>query len=346
VAAPTAADSKSQQPSSAEDIDKSVDDILTRMQDALKSPRTATPSIQPEESQQAALQAFPQIPFKIGGVPHASSKQLWGAGTIQPGLDSSSSSTNVPSSSQDHAGKDNAKASVPDANSDGAQEKKQGPRLKLLPVDKLLGLTEQPAQQRQQQQKQQKQQPQEGKPPRRPRTRRDARPALQTPTAEENKKTEESDQKLAAPKILPREPLHISPPPAAIAVTAVDTSRALLQVPSSFMGISHEWNHVEAMNTAPGYKAALKLLSSYGTGPFIIRVGGGSTDSTKELLSYGTYSALREVYRETGARFILGLNFADADLRLTQAQVLRAQRNLPENALVAFELGNEVSSEE
>jgi hypothetical protein len=110
------------------------------------------------------------------------------------------------------------------------------------------------------------------------------------------------------------------------------------------MGISHEWNHVEAMNTAPGYKEALKLLSSYGTGPFIIRVGGGSTDNTKELLPYGTYTALRQVYRETGARFILGLNFADADLRLTQAQVLRAQRNLPENALVSFELGNEVRS--
>lgn len=98
----------------------------------------------------------------------------------------------------------------------------------------------------------------------------------------------------------------------------------------------------QLLTTLPGYKAAIKLLSSYGTGPFGVRVGGGSTDSTKEVLPYTVYKALRQLYQEAGVRFILGLNFEDVNLKLTQAQMLRAQKSLPDDAVVTFELGNEV----
>lgn len=50
-----------------------------------------------------------------------------------------------------------------------------------------------------------------------------------------------------------------------------------------------------------------------------------------------------QVYKETGARYILGLNFEDVNLKLTQAQIKRAKANLPEDSVVTFELGNEVS---
>jgi hypothetical protein len=123
--------------------------------------------------------------------------------------------------------------------------------------------------------------------------------ALPVPTAEEARKADEADQQLAGQKILPREPLHISPPPSISSVTSIELDHALLQIPSSFMGISHEWNHVADMNAAPGYKAALRLLSSYGTGPFIVRVGGGSTDNTKEVLGHNVYNALRQVCSAT-----------------------------------------------
>jgi hypothetical protein len=51
-----------------------------------------------------------------------------------------------------------------------------------------------------------------------------------------------------------------------------------------------------------------------------------------------------QVYKETGVRYILGLNFEDVNLKLTQAQIKRARANLPEDSVVTFELGNEVSN--
>jgi hypothetical protein len=218
-------------------------------------------------------------------------------------------------------GSSSSSSSGPASGAQGSKAK-EGPRVRLLQPSNLLKLNS-PAPQQQQQQ--------------------GSDAAVSAPTADETTKADESDRKLEGHKIMPREPLHISPPPSLTSLTAIDIDHALLQIPSSFMGISHEWNHVEDLNAAPGYKAALRLLGSYGTGPFIVRVGGGSTDSTKEVLSPNVYKALRQMYKEAGVRYILGLNFEDADMKLTQAQVKRAKANMPEGSLVTFELGNEVS---
>jgi hypothetical protein len=214
-------------------------------------------------------------------------------------------------------------SSSPASGAQGSKAKK-GPRVRLLQPSNFLNLNS-PAPQQQQQQ--------------------DSDAAVSAPTADETKRANESDRKLEGQKIMPREPLHISPPPSLTSVTAIDIDTALLQIPSSFMGMSHEWNHVEDLNAAPGYKAALRLLGSYGTGPFIVRVGGGSTDNTKEVLSPNVYKALRQMYKEAGVRYILGLNFEDADMKLTQAQMKRAKANMPEDSVVTYELGNEVSSQ-
>jgi len=219
-----------------------------------------------------------------------------------------------------------------------------GIKLNLLPPNNMFWWQAKPEEQQQQPDEQrQQQQPKPWQEQLKARSKQHSKqqPAP-SPTTQEARSAEEADKKLAGQKILPREPLHISPPPRTTSVAVIDTARHLLQIPSSFLGISHEWTRVEDINTAPGYKAALELLSNYSTGPFIIRVGGGSTDSTKDLLPQGVYKAMYQVHKETGASFILGLNFEDTNQQLTQGQWQRAQRGLPEGALVAFELGNEV----
>lgn len=127
-------------------------------------------------------------------------------------------------------------------------------------------------------------------------------------------------------------------------VTDVSLDQLLLQVPQSFMGISHEWRHVESINNIPGYKDMLRLLSSYGSGPFIIRVGGGSTDRQDTVPSAAVFDALRQVHEETGVKYILGLNFQKGDVELARAQWEAAKQHLPAEALLTFEIGNEVSN--
>jgi hypothetical protein len=48
------------------------------------------------------------------------------------------------------------------------------------------------------------------------------------------------------------------------------------------------------------------------------------------------------LHKETGVKYILGLNFEDLDQKLTQGQMQRARRSLPADTLLSFELGNEV----
>lgn len=68
--------------------------------------------------------------------------------------------------------------------------------------------------------------------------------------------------------------------PATTSATAsIDVdSRDLPVIPQSFMGLSHEWPYVEEMATQPKYMDMLNYLTSFGSGPLSIRVGGGSTD--------------------------------------------------------------------
>lgn len=49
-------------------------------------------------------------------------------------------------------------------------------------------------------------------------------------------------------------------------------------IPKSFLGISHEWPNVEDMPRQPKYMELMKWLSSFGSGPLVVRIGGGSTD--------------------------------------------------------------------
>lgn len=109
-------------------------------------------------------------------------------------------------------------------------------------------------------------------------------------------------------------------------------------------GVGPPGDHLLLLQRKPKTPGSMTLVHhcAYLAGPFIVRVGGGSTDSTKDLLPQGVYKALKNLHKETGVKYILGINFEDLDQKLTQGQMQRARRSLPADALLSFELGNEV----
>lgn len=137
-------------------------------------------------------------------------------------------------------------------------------------------------------------------------------------------------------------PLYVSPDPSLESLTEINVGQELLQIPRSFLGLSHEWTHVEELNNIPGYKDILNMLTAHGSGPMIIRVGGGSTDKQSRLFPQYVYEALRQVHQDTGALFILGLNFEKSDIGLTKKQFEAAHAILPPESIITFEIGNEV----
>lgn len=86
------------------------------------------------------------------------------------------------------------------------------------------------------------------------------------------------------------------------ATVAVDPSTTGASIPSSFLGISHEWTNVEELNHGGTYLQLLQDLTAYGSGPLILRVGGGSTDKRTEVLPQSTWVALKELHEATGER--------------------------------------------
>lgn len=59
---------------------------------------------------------------------------------------------------------------------------------------------------------------------------------------------------------------------------------------------------------APEYQGLIKLLSSFETGPFILRWGGNEQDRTLEVLEDEQWLALADLHKSTGARYMIGLN--------------------------------------
>lgn len=54
------------------------------------------------------------------------------------------------------------------------------------------------------------------------------------------------------------------------------------------------------MNHGGSYLQLLKDLTAYGSGPLVVRVGGGSTDKQADVPPESTFKALRELHNVTG----------------------------------------------
>jgi hypothetical protein len=73
-------------------------------------------------------------------------------------------------------------------------------------------------------------------------------------------------------------------------------------IPPSFLGLSHEWPYVEEMSTQPKYMEMMNYLTSFGTGPLSVRVGGGSTDIQDFVPPDAVWDSLAALTKGTGAR--------------------------------------------
>lgn len=82
---------------------------------------------------------------------------------------------------------------------------------------------------------------------------------------------------------------------------ALDPSVTGASIPSSFLGMSHEWTNIEELNHGGSYLQLLKDLTAYGSGPLVVRVGGGSTDRLTTVPPQSTWVALKELHDATGA---------------------------------------------
>jgi hypothetical protein len=108
------------------------------------------------------------------------------------------------------------------------------------------------------------------------------------------------------------------------------------------MGFSHEWPYVEELYDIPAYEDIIKLLSSYGSGPISLRIGGGSTDKLVTVPGSNVWSSLTKLHRDTGMKYIIGLNFYHQDFGLSKGQMDAAVAGLPASSIEGFEIGNEV----
>ncbi|GBF91995.1 hypothetical protein Rsub_04719 [Raphidocelis subcapitata] len=112
-------------------------------------------------------------------------------------------------------------------------------------------------------------------------------------------------------------------------------------IPPSFLGISHEWPYAEEMSTQPKYMEMMNYLSSFGSGPINVRVGGGSTDIQDFVPPDAVWDSLAALNKGTGAKFIIGLNLEEMNPDLALRQMKAAQAKLPAGSIQYFEIGNE-----
>lgn len=73
-------------------------------------------------------------------------------------------------------------------------------------------------------------------------------------------------------------------------------------IPTDFLGISHEWTNIEELNHGGSYLQLLKDLTAYGSGPLVLRVGGGSTDLQRDVPPESTWQQLEQLHQATGEK--------------------------------------------
>lgn len=117
-------------------------------------------------------------------------------------------------------------------------------------------------------------------------------------------------------------------------------------VPQDFLGFSHEWGDAENMlgssqiGTNYVYRQLLKNLMLNASYPFMIRIGGGSTDTSGEPTDR-TIPPFAELAKAMGAHFTLGVNLGSDNLNLANDQAKAYLSQMPSGSVAALELGNE-----
>ncbi len=136
-----------------------------------------------------------------------------------------------------------------------------------------------------------------------------------------------------------------SPDGASLAVVRIHSEQGA-KVPANFMGLSHEWANSMAIlgysktGANPIYRQLLNNLTSFGSDPIQIRIGGNSTDNNGRP-SGDRMKPFAELASTLHSRFILGINLGSNDLGISQSQAQFYTSEMPNGSIDAFELGNE-----
>lgn len=121
-------------------------------------------------------------------------------------------------------------------------------------------------------------------------------------------------------------------------------------IPSNFLGYSHEWSDSDALlgpdpNPNKIYRNLIKNLNNNDpNAPFLIRVGGGSTDTSGEPMS-SKIQHFMDLYNDVGnVQFSLGVNLGGlcSPSPVATDQGLFFLQNMPKGSVAALEIGNEV----
>jgi Glycosyl hydrolase family 79 C-terminal beta domain/IPT/TIG domain len=117
-------------------------------------------------------------------------------------------------------------------------------------------------------------------------------------------------------------------------------------IPQEFVGISHEWGDAQnilgssQIGTNTIYRQLLKNLMLNGSYPFVIRIGGGSTDATGEP-DDRTIPPFKELASAMGVHFTLGVNLGSDNVSLATDQAKAYMSQMPSGSVDALEIGNE-----
>lgn len=128
-------------------------------------------------------------------------------------------------------------------------------------------------------------------------------------------------------------------------VTATVGSQPGLAVPGDFVGFSHEWGDAQGylgwstVGANAIYRQLLTNLSNPGW-PFLVRIGGGSTDSSVEPVAT-TVSAFSELATALPVKFSLGVNLGANNLQLAKDQTAFFVSHMPAGSIRSIEIGNE-----
>jgi len=132
-----------------------------------------------------------------------------------------------------------------------------------------------------------------------------------------------------------------------VTTVKLDTARPGRMIPQGFLGFSREWRHFvtpdEGPDAAvhPAYLRLIEQLSRFNKQGVCFRIGGNSADGMGVSPEPARWQQLRVIYQATRMPLIINLNLAREDVELDKAMILDAQRFLPPEAILSFELGNE-----
>jgi hypothetical protein len=149
-------------------------------------------------------------------------------------------------------------------------------------------------------------------------------------------------------------PARLAPITSAAEATLTVARSAAVAIPSSFFGLSTEyWTLPVDLRYTGLYRRMISLLRVPGDTPFVLRIGGDSSDHTfyapvRHRMPSWTFAMTTAFVQRTAAvvrsmklHVILDLNLVTGNSRLAAAWAREAETVMPKGSVVGFEVGNE-----